>query len=61
MLAAVTPTAGGVVFAADMGGTLYALDAGTGRVLWQADSGQSRSPVWLGGSTQSRILGLGLR
>jgi alcohol dehydrogenase (cytochrome c) len=83
MLAAVTPTAGGVVFAADMGGKLYALDAATGRVLWQTDSGQStgggivtyvaggrqlvgvasgmKSPVWPGGSTQSRILVLGLR
>jgi alcohol dehydrogenase (cytochrome c) len=41
MLAAVTPTAGGVVFAADMGGQLYAFDASTGRVLWQTTSGQS--------------------
>jgi len=71
------------VFAADMGGQLYALDATTGRVLWQNDSGQStgggivtyvaggrqlvgvasgmKSPVWPGGSTQSRILVLGLR
>jgi alcohol dehydrogenase (cytochrome c) len=83
MLAAVTPTAGGVVFAADMGGRLYAFDAATGRILWQADSGQStgggivtyaaggrqlvgvasgmKSPIWPGGSTQSRILVLGLR
>lgn len=35
VLAAVTPTAGGVVFAADMDANAYALDAGTGRVLWQ--------------------------
>jgi alcohol dehydrogenase (cytochrome c) len=41
MLAAVTPTAGGVVFAADMGGQVYAFDAATGRVLWQTNSGQS--------------------
>jgi alcohol dehydrogenase (cytochrome c) len=41
MLAAVTPTAGGVVFAADLGGQIYALDAATGRVLWQTNSGQS--------------------
>ena len=41
ILAAVTPTAGGVVFAADMGGQLYALDASTGRVLWQTNTGQS--------------------
>jgi alcohol dehydrogenase (cytochrome c) len=41
MLAAVTPTAGGVVFAADLGGQLYAFDAGTGQVLWQTNLGQS--------------------
>ncbi|MDQ6769732.1 MAG: PQQ-binding-like beta-propeller repeat protein, partial [Gemmatimonadota bacterium] len=41
MLAAVTPTAGGVVFAADLGGQLYAFDASTGRVLWQTNAGQS--------------------
>jgi alcohol dehydrogenase (cytochrome c) len=41
MLAAVTPTAGGVVFAADMGGQLYAMDAATGRLLWQTNTGQS--------------------
>jgi len=41
MLAAVTPTAGGLVFAADMGGQLYAFDAATGQVLWQTNSGQS--------------------
>ena len=31
MLAGVTPTAGGLVFAADLGGTLYAFDADEGR------------------------------
>ena len=41
ILAAVTPTAGGVVFSADLGGQLYALDAATGRVLWQTSIGQS--------------------
>jgi len=41
ILAGVTPTAGGVVFTADMGGILYALDASDGHVLWQFDSGQS--------------------
>jgi alcohol dehydrogenase (cytochrome c) len=41
ILAGVTPTAGGVVFAADLNGTLYALDASSGRVLWQTDTGQS--------------------
>jgi alcohol dehydrogenase (cytochrome c) len=35
VLAAVTPTAGGVVFAADMASNAYALDAEKGTVLWQ--------------------------
>lgn len=41
MLAGVTPTAGGVVFAADLGGQLYAMDAANGRILWQTNAGQS--------------------
>jgi len=41
VLAGVTPTAGGVVFTADLGGVLYAFDATDGRTLWQFDSGQS--------------------
>ncbi len=41
MLAGVTPTAGGLVFAADLGGTIYALDQRTGHVLWKNDTGQS--------------------
>jgi alcohol dehydrogenase (cytochrome c) len=41
VLAAVTPTAGGLLFAADLGGTLYAFDAGRGTVLWQTPTGQS--------------------
>ncbi len=41
MLAGVTPTAGGLVFAADMQGTLFALDVANGRVLWHDDTGQS--------------------
>jgi alcohol dehydrogenase (cytochrome c) len=41
MLAGVTPTAGGLVFAADLGGQLYAADADSGRILWQTDTGQS--------------------
>jgi alcohol dehydrogenase (cytochrome c) len=41
MLAGVTPTAGGLVFAADLGGELYAFDAETGKVLWQTTTGQS--------------------
>jgi len=34
ILAAVTPTAGGVVFFGDMAGNLYALNADDGRKLW---------------------------
>lgn len=41
ILAAVTPTAGGLVFSADLGGTLYAFDAASGNVLWRTDTGQS--------------------
>ncbi len=41
ILAGVTPTAGDVVFTADLGGQLYALDATTGQVLWQTSIGQS--------------------
>ena len=41
IVAAVTPTAGGVVFTADLSGQLYALDATTGRLLWQTSTGQS--------------------
>lgn len=41
ILAGVTPTAGGLLFTADMGGQLYALDASSGRILWQTDTGQS--------------------
>ena len=40
MLAGVTPTAGGLVFAADLGGEIYAVDADTGSILWQG-AGQS--------------------
>lgn len=41
VLAAVTPTRGGLVFTAGMGGQLYALDAADGRILRQLESGQS--------------------
>ncbi len=34
IVAAITPTAGGIVFFADLGGSLYALDASTGQKLW---------------------------
>lgn len=35
ILAAVTPTSGGVVFSADMAGNAYAFDAANGTVLWR--------------------------
>jgi alcohol dehydrogenase (cytochrome c) len=35
ILAAVTPTAGGLVFTGDLGGQLFAFDAASGKVLWQ--------------------------
>ena len=41
VVAAVTPTAGGLVFSADLKGGLRAFDAETGAVLWQLDTGQS--------------------
>lgn len=41
ILAGVTPTAGGVVLSADLGGRLRALDAEAGTVLWEFDAGQS--------------------
>jgi alcohol dehydrogenase (cytochrome c) len=41
ILAGVTPTAGGLVFAADLGGELYAFDASNGHVLWKQATGQS--------------------
>ena len=41
ILAGVTPTAGGVVFTADLGGHVYALDADTGNRLWETDTHQS--------------------
>jgi alcohol dehydrogenase (cytochrome c) len=53
MLAGVTPTAGGVVFAADLGGELYALDQQGGRVLWRTGTGQSMG----GGIVSYRVHG----
>ena len=41
MLAGVTPTAGGLVFAADLEGQIYAMEADTGKILWQSSAGQS--------------------
>jgi alcohol dehydrogenase (cytochrome c) len=39
MLAAVTPTAGGLVFSGDLNGDVLALDAGNGSVLWRNATG----------------------
>ena len=41
VLAAVTPTAGGLVFSAELAGRLRAFDADTGAILWEFDLGQS--------------------
>jgi len=41
VLAGVTPTAGGVVFSADLSGHVRAFDADKGSVLWELDLGQS--------------------
>lgn len=41
IVAGVTPTAGQLVFAADLGGTIYAFDQRSGKLLWHADTGQS--------------------
>ncbi|HZF31404.1 MAG TPA: PQQ-binding-like beta-propeller repeat protein [Gammaproteobacteria bacterium] len=41
VLAGVTPTAGGVVFSADLKGHLRAFDADSGAVLWDLDLGQA--------------------
>jgi len=40
ILAAVTPTAGGVTFTGDLEGTVYALETRTGRKLWSGKAGQ---------------------
>jgi alcohol dehydrogenase (cytochrome c) len=52
VLAGVTPTAGGLVFSADLGGTVYAFDADDGRVRWQTSAGQS-----IGGGIVSYLAG----
>jgi PQQ-dependent dehydrogenase (methanol/ethanol family) len=41
VLAGVTPTAGGLVFTADLGGNVYAFDADDGHIRWQVSAGQS--------------------
>jgi alcohol dehydrogenase (cytochrome c) len=38
VLAAVTPTAGGVVFAADIVGNVYAFNASTGTTVWHTQT-----------------------
>jgi alcohol dehydrogenase (cytochrome c) len=39
LMSGVTPTAGGVLFFGDMGGTLYAFDSASGKQLWSTDLG----------------------
>jgi alcohol dehydrogenase (cytochrome c) len=41
VVAGVTPTGGDLVFAADLGGEVFALDQRNGHVLWQMSTGQS--------------------
>ncbi len=41
IVAGVTPTGGGLVFAADLGGDILAFDQSTGLVLWQTSTAQS--------------------
>jgi len=52
VLAGVTPTAGALVFTADLGGHVYAFDAESGKVLWETDTGQS-----IGGGVVSYLAG----
>lgn len=41
ILAAVTPTAGGLVFTGDLGGQLYGFDAASGKLLWQTPTNEA--------------------
>ncbi|HEV8446670.1 MAG TPA: PQQ-binding-like beta-propeller repeat protein [Gemmatimonadaceae bacterium] len=52
VLAGVTPTAGGLVFTADLGGDVYAFDADNGQARWQVSAGQS-----IGGGVVSYVAG----
>jgi alcohol dehydrogenase (cytochrome c) len=38
MVAALTPTAGGVLFTGDLNGNLLGLDAGSGKILYRYDT-----------------------
>ncbi|HLT92122.1 MAG TPA: PQQ-binding-like beta-propeller repeat protein [Woeseiaceae bacterium] len=51
-LSGITPTAGGIVFFGDVGGTLYALDSRSGRRLWS-----TRLDGALGGGVISYVAG----
>ncbi len=64
ILAGVTPTAGGVVFTADLGGVVYALDAETGGALWELDTKQSIGGgvvVYLAGGREVVGIAAGMR
>lgn len=64
ILAGVTPTAGGLVFTADLGGELYAFDADSGRVLWQTSTGQSTGGgviTYMAGGRQLLAVASGMR
>jgi len=52
------------VFAADLGGVLYAFDATDGRVLWQTDTGQSTGGgivTYVGGGHQLLGVAAGMK
>jgi len=52
------------VFTADLGGNLYALDAASGRVLWQTDTGQATGGgviTYLAGGRQLVAVAAGMK
>ncbi|HVH08778.1 MAG TPA: PQQ-binding-like beta-propeller repeat protein, partial [Gemmatimonadales bacterium] len=64
ILGGVTTTAGGLVFTADLGGELYALDIASGRVLWQTTTGQSTGGgliTYLAGGRQLLAVAVGMK
>lgn len=64
VLAGVTPTGGGLLFAADLGGQLFAFDAADGRVLWQTSTGQSTGGgivTYLAGGRQRLAVASGMK